>query len=99
MAHEEEMMEFETFTLTMEDDTEQDFAIIDEFEFEDKMYMIASPINGDLVEEEMVMFRFREDGEAIIVEYIDDDEEHDRAADAYAAMCEEKMDCDCEDCK
>lgn len=99
MAHEEEMMELETFTLTMDDDTEQDFAILDEFEFEGKMYMVVSRIDGDLVEEDMVLFRFHEDGEDIIVEYIDDDEEHDRAADAYAAICEEETACGCEDCE
>lgn len=99
MEHEEEMVTVDTFSITMEDGTDQEYAIMDEFDFEDHHYLMVSPISGDEIEEDIFLYRSREDGEDLIVDYIEDEKEYERAAAAYEALCEEagEDDCDCEE--
>lgn len=98
MEHEEEMLEFSVITLPMDDGTEQEFAIMDEFEFNGSMYMVVSAVNGDEIEDDMFLYRFREDGDDLIVDYIDDEEEYAAAVAAYEELCELEDDedgCEC----
>lgn len=96
MEHEEEMVTVDTFSITMEDGSDQEYAIMDEFDFEENHYLVVSPISGDEIEEDIFLYRSREDGEDLIVDYIEDEEEYKKAAAAYEALCEEAEDgCDC----
>lgn len=92
MAHEHEleMLEFETFTLTMDDDTEQEFAIMDEFEVEGKSYYVVSEVDGDEVSPDIYVFGYHMEGDDLYIDNIDDDEEYEKVAAAYDALCEEE---------
>ena len=84
----EEEMSFETFILPMEDGTEQEFAILDEFEFEGKGYILVSAVEDDELSEELVLYNCEYDGEDMIINYIEDETEYKRVAEAYDAMAE-----------
>ncbi len=84
----EEEMSFETFILPMEDGTEQEFAILDEFEFEGKGYILVSAVEDDELSDEMVLYNCEYDDEDMIINYIEDEEEYKRVAEAYDAMAE-----------
>lgn len=82
-------MEFETFVVTMSDGKKKEFAIVEEFDFEEKHYILVSEVKKDVVAEEVYMYRSRtEDGE-FIVENIEDRDEYARATAAYEAMYQE----------
>jgi uncharacterized protein YrzB (UPF0473 family) len=82
----EDEMSFETFFLPMEDGTEQEFAILDEFEFEGKGYILVSAVEDDELSEELVLYNCEYDGDDMIINYIEDEEEYKRVAEAYDAM-------------
>ncbi len=88
MEHELELLEFETFTLTMDDDTEQEFAIMDEFEVEGKSYYVVSEVNGDEVSADIFVFGYHLEGDELYIDNIDDDDEYEKIAAAYDALCE-----------
>lgn len=90
MEHELELLEFETFTLTMDDDTEQEFAIMDEFEVEGKSYYVVSEVNGDEVSADIFVFGYHLEGDELYIDNIDDDDEYEKIAAAYDALCEEE---------
>ena len=48
-VYNEEYMEFDTFMITMSDGKEQECAIVDEFDFEGKHYILAAEIHDDQV--------------------------------------------------
>lgn len=86
----EEGMEIEVFTLEMEDGTEQEFVVLDEFEFEGKDYIVVATIDAeDNVGEDEYIYGCIKEGDDIIVEYIDDEEEYNRIADAYEKLLDE----------
>lgn len=95
MEHEEEMVTVDTFSITMEDGADQEYAIMDEFDFENNHYLVVSPISGDEIEEDIFLYRSREDGEDLIVDYIEDESEYEKAAAAYEALCQEAEGEDC----
>lgn len=88
--HNMELLEFETFTLTMEDDTEQEFAIMDEFEVDGKSYYVVSEVDGDEVSADIFVFGYHMEGDELYIDNIDDDEEYEKVAAAYDALCEEE---------
>lgn len=90
MEHELEMLDVETFTLTMDDDTEQEFAIMDEFELEGKSYYVVSEVNGDEISPDFFVFGYHMEGDDLYIDNIDDDEEYEKISAAYDALCEEE---------
>jgi hypothetical protein len=88
MEHELELLEFETFTLTMDDDTEQEFAIMDEFAVEGKSYYVVSEVNGYEVSADTFVFGYHMEGDELYIDNIDDDDEYEKIAAAYDALCE-----------
>lgn len=85
----QEFFELETFTLEM-DGKEVELAITDEFEFEEKQYVLCAEIEGDMVNEEdgLYLFRAISEGDDITVETIESEEEYNRIVEAYYEMCE-----------
>ncbi len=92
-----EDIEVEVITLTMEDGKEQEFIIIDEFELDGKNYIVLSTIDEeDNIGSDEYIYGCTEEGDDLIIDYIDDDDEYDRICAAYAALCEEEDDLDAE---
>lgn len=90
MMENQEIFECETFTLEM-DGKNVELAITDEFDFEDKHYVLCAEVEGDMLNEEEGLYLFRavSEGDDITVETIETEEEYNRIVDAYYEMCEE----------
>lgn len=83
----EELMELETILLPNEDGTEQEYAILDTFNFEEHQYMVICEVDGDTVDDENAeLLRYRVENEEIILDSIEDDDEFNRAVAFYATM-------------
>jgi len=79
----QEEFEVETITLPLEDGTELECAILDEFDMDGKLYMALAPIENDSLGEETYLYRFEEFGEEIQLYYIEDENELNAASAAY----------------
>ena len=86
----EQLLEFDTFVLDM-NGKEVEFAITEEFDFEDKHYILCGEVNGEEInDEEVYLFRAIMEEEEITVESIETEEEYDRIVEAYYTICAEE---------
>lgn len=82
----EEMGEDTIVTLTMEDDSEVDCAVIAIYPVGEKEYIALLPLDeeGDNKDGEVYIYRYTEvEGEDPALDNIDDDDEYEAAADAF----------------
>ena len=71
-----EYMDLDTIQIPLEDGTEVDCAILEEFEYNDVKYMILAPIDEEAnIVDDYFAYRYTEDGEDIILDYIEDEAE------------------------
>ena len=78
-----------SITLTLEDDTELECHVLGNFDVDGKEYVALLPEASD----EVLIYRYREDGESIDIENIEDDAEFERAAEMFQSILdEEEMD-------
>ena len=83
----EEMREYATFTTTNKEGNEIEMAVIDEFEFEHKNYVVGALIEEDTVKEDgLFIFKVKEAKEEIVVEKISSQTEYQKIAEAYMEM-------------
>ena len=83
----EEFKEYATFTTTNREGNEIEMAVMDEFEFEHKNYMVGALIEDNTINEEgLFIFRIKEMGEDIKVEKISNQAEYQKIAQAYMEM-------------
>lgn len=85
MSEENNMPEEATVTLTLDDDTEVECAIVSIFPVGEKEYIALLPLEGNEAEEgEVFIYRYSEsaDGEPTL-ENIEDDDEYEVVADAF----------------
>ena len=92
--HIEEEIELDTVTLTLEDDSELECAVIAIFPAGDRMYAALVPLseNDELDEDaDVLIFRFIDNGDDKDpdLENIDSDEEYEMACDAFDALLDE----------
>ena len=87
VLNEEEMVEYDTFTYDLNGKV-MEWAIVDNFEFEGKKYIVCQEVVGDTLSEEgLYLFEsVSEEGDEITVKNIDSEEEYDKAVDAYCAL-------------
>lgn len=89
VVNEEEMVEYDTFTYELNGKV-MEWAIIEEFEFEEKTYIVCQEVVGDTLSEEgLYLFEGISEGDEITVKNIDSEEEYDRIVDEYLRLCEE----------
>ena len=83
------MVEYDTFTYELNGKV-MEWAIIEEFEFEEKTYIVCQEVVGDsLSDEGLYLFEGVSEGEEITVRNIDSEEEYNRVVDEYCKRCEE----------
>ena len=88
VVNEEEMVEYDTFTYDLNGKV-MEWAIVEEFEFEGKTYIVCQEVLGDTLSDEgLYLFEGVSEGEEITVKNIDSEEEYNRVVDAYCEMCE-----------
>ena len=88
VTNEEEMVEYDTFTYDLNGKV-MEWAIVEEFEYEGKTYIVCQEVVGDTLSDEgLYLFEGVSEGEEITVRNIDSEEEYNRVVDAYCEMCE-----------
>lgn len=83
----EEFKEYATFITTNKEGNEIEMAVMDEFEFEHKNYVVGALIEENTINEEgLFIFRIKEMGEEIKVEKIINQTEYQKIAQVYMEM-------------
>ena len=81
---ENEMQEYVTFTTTTSEGKEVEMAVVDEFEYERRHYVVGAVIEDDTINEDgMYIYRSVINGEDFTVEKIDSEAEYMKVAKAY----------------
>ena len=77
-----------TITLTMEDDTEVECAILTIYPVDSKEYIALLPLdeNGENEDGEVYIYRYDNSTGSPVLENIEDDEEYEAVADAFDEM-------------
>ena len=89
----EELEEAPVFTLTDEETGEEkDFALLARAEIEDQLYFALEP--ADEESDEYVILKVFEDGEDIILESVDDDDEFEKVEDYFNDLFFSEIDYD-----
>ena len=88
-VYNEEYMEFDTFMITMSDGKEQECAIVDEFDFEGKHYVVGALIKEDtILDENLYIYQSIIEKDSFRVEKIKREFDYNRIAQAYMHMDE-----------
>lgn len=92
--------DFEIITLTLDDDSELDCAVMNIFEVEEQSYIALLPLGGeeDDEEKEVLLYRFNElENDDIEINMIESEDEFDKVAEAYYEINQELEDEDFEE--
>lgn len=92
--------DFEIITLTLDDDSELDCAVMNIFEVEEQSYIALLPLGGeeDDEEKEVLLYRFNElEKDEIEINMIESEDEFDKVAEVYYEINQEMEDEDFED--
>lgn len=87
--HEEDVMDLETMFLTLDDDTEMECGILGVFEvegLEGKEYIALLPLKDETV----LLYEYKEVGDEIELNVIEDDDEFDKVSNAFYDMYEDE---------
>lgn len=83
----DEVREYTTFVTTNKAGDEIELAVVDEFEYEHKTYVVGALIEDDAVNEDaLFIFKLKDVEEEIIVEKITNADEYQKIAQAYMEM-------------
>lgn len=84
---ENEFQEYVTFHVTARDGSEVELAVVDEFDFEDKHYVVGAVVEDDTINDEArYIYLSVIDGDDFAVEKIEKEFEYNRIAQAYLHM-------------
>lgn len=79
--------EYVTFTITAKDGREVEMAVVDEFDIENRHYVVSSVVEDDVIKaEEQYIYQCHVKGDDFTVEPITDPKEFERVARAYSEM-------------
>ena len=93
LPEEEELGEIDVFTLTDEETGEQkDFELLARAEIDDKLYFALVPVDEET--EEYYIFSVQEDGDDILLEGIEDDDEFEKVEDYFNDLFFNEVDYD-----
>lgn len=88
--HEFENVEFEVFEMELEDGSIQEYAIMEEFDFEGQGYIIVGEVTDDQVEEPFFMLRCDIDGDERVLNEIEDDDEYEKVTAYFDTLEDEE---------
>ena len=84
---ENEFQEYATFQVTTKDGKEVEMAVVDEFEFEDKLYVVGALIVDDEIDDEgRYIYECVMDGDDFTVKKIAKQFDYNRISQAYLHM-------------
>lgn len=82
-----EYQEYVTFHITAKDGSDVEMAVVDEFDFEDKHYVVGAVIQGDeILDDGRYIYLSIIEGDDFKVEKIKREFDYNRIAQAYLAM-------------
>lgn len=82
-GHDHDEEEMETIMLTLDDDTELECGIIGVFEVEGKEYIALLPLEDETV----LIYAYKENGDEIELDTIDDDTLFEKVSNAFNELC------------
>ena len=86
----EEFQEYVTFSVTASDGRTVEMAVMDEFDFEHKHYVVSAVVKDDVIQEDgTYIYRCIIKGDDFTVEKIKDADEYQKIAQAYMDIDEE----------
>jgi hypothetical protein len=77
---------YDTVMITVSGGTEKEFAIMEEFDFEEKHYIVVAPVENDQVQEGLYIYGAVISGEEVEVFQIEDAEEFTKVSSYYEAL-------------
>ncbi|MBE5877158.1 MAG: DUF1292 domain-containing protein [Lachnospiraceae bacterium] len=84
---ENDFQEYVTFTVTTKDGNEVEMAVVDEFDFKNKHYVVGALIEGDTINEDgMYIYKSVIKGDDFTVEKINSEVEYKQVAEAYLKL-------------
>ena len=84
---ENEFQEYVTFHVTARDGSAVELAVVDEFDFEDKHYVVGAVVEDDTINDEArYIYLSKIEGDDFTVEKIEKEFEYNRIAQAYLHM-------------
>ncbi len=87
---EKDFNEYITFHVTSKDGTDVEMAVVDEFDFENKHYVVGAVVEDDTINEDgLYIYRSVIEGDDFKVEKIAREFDYKRIAKAYMEMDEE----------
>lgn len=91
--HDHDHDDMQTVTITLEDDSELVCSIIGHFSLEDEKYedyeyIALLPQDS----EEILIYRYNEDGDSVDIDNIEDDEEFEAVSAMFQSILDEEMD-------
>lgn len=87
---EKDFNEYITFHVTSKDGADVEIAVVDEFDFENKHYVVGAVVEGDTINEDgLYIYRSVIEGDDFRVEKIAREFDYKRIAKAYMEMDEE----------
>ena len=85
----DEMREYAIFTTTNKDGDTVEMAVVDEFEFEHKNYVVGALIVDDVIQEEgLYIYRVKTKEDDFVVEKINNQVDYQKIAQAYMEIAE-----------
>ena len=86
----EDFQEYATFTVTNKDGEEDELAVVDEFDFEHKHYVVGALIEGDTINEDgLFIYKAKITEDDFTVEKIANKLDYEKISKAYMEMDEE----------
>lgn len=82
----DEFQVYDTVMITISDGSEKEFAIMEEFDFVGKHYIVVSPVENNEVQEGLYIYRAVASGEELEVSRIEDAEEFGKVSTYYEAL-------------
>lgn len=88
---ENEFEEYVTFHVTASDGSDVEMAVVDEFDFEKKHYVVGAVVRDDVIDDEgRYIYESVPDGDDFTVQKIRKEFDYNRIAKAYMEMDEEQ---------
>ena len=79
--------EYVTFHVTSKEGTDVEMAVVDEFEYDHKQYVVGAVVEADtILEDGLYIYRSIINGDDFTVEKIEKEDEYRKVAEAYMEM-------------
>lgn len=82
----DELKEYETVMIPISTGEEKEFAIMEEFDFEKKHYIVVALVEGDEIQEGLYIYGAVADGKELEIVCIEDAGEYERVSAYYEGL-------------